>query len=155
MWLLFFLILILLGLGTGFFFINQYEKTISSLRLNLVMTKKQLDALIKQQKPGDKNFLIEFLDIDSTYGILTESSCIYLSPELDSPSLYMNSESLKVDIIDKALIDNTIWYYVKLPINSSINSKGWAISSSFSNLYNESFLHMENNLDNKDSIEKI
>ncbi|MBE6070493.1 MAG: hypothetical protein E7208_00875 [Clostridium butyricum] len=142
------LILILLGLGTGFFFINKYEKTISSLRLNLMMTQKQLDVLIKQQKSSDKNFLIEFLDIDTNYGILTESSRIYLSPNSNSPCLYVNSESITVNIIEKALIDNAIWYYVNLPINSNINSKGWAINSSFSSVYNESLPTVENNSEN-------
>lgn len=154
MLILFLLIIILSGLGAGIFFINKYENTISSLRLDLRLAKKQLDTLINQSKTSDKSFTIEFCDIDYIYGTLEDSSNIYLSPDLTSPCLYINTESLKVNIIEKALVENNIWYYVELPIDSNINSKGWVISSSFSNLYNEPLSTTYNEQDNIVSDEK-
>lgn len=155
MLLLFLLIIILLSLGAGMFYVKKYENTISSLRLDLRLTKKQLDKLINQPKISDRNFTIEFLELDYIYGTLKDSSSIYLAPNLTYPCLYINTEPLKIKIIEKASVEDNIWYYVQLSIDSNINSKGWVISSSLSNLYNEPLSTTYNDQDNIESDEKI
>ena len=155
MLILFLLIIILLSIGAGMFYINKYENTISSLRLDLRLTKKQLDTLINKSKTSDKNFTIEFCDIDYIYGTLEDSSHIYIYPDLASPCIYISNELLKVNIIEKASVENNIWYYVQLPIDSNINSKGWVISSSLSNLYNEPLSPTYNDQDNIELNKKI
>lgn len=92
---------------------------------------------------------------DYIYGTLEDSSHIYIYPDLASPCIYISNELLKVNIIEKASVENNIWYYVQLPIDSNINSKGWVISSSLSNLYNEPLSPTYNDQDNIGLDEKI
>lgn len=155
MLILFLLIIIIFSVGAGMFYINKYENTISSLRLDLRLTKKQLDKLINQPKISNKNFTIEFLELDYIYGTLKDSSSIYLAPNSTYPCLYINNEPLEIRIIEKASVENNIWYYVQLPIDSNINSKGWVISSSLSNLYSEPLSTTYNDQDNIEADEKI
>ena len=155
MLILFLLIIIIFSVGAGMFYINKYENTISSLRLDLRLTKKQLDKLINQPKISNKNFTIEFLELDYIYGTLKDSSSIYIAPNSTYPCLYINNEPLEIRIIEKASVENNIWYYVQLPIDSNINSKGWVISSSLSNLYSEPLSTTYNDQDNIEADEKI
>lgn len=142
---IFILIIIILSGGTAFFFINKFTKTISSLKLDLLMTKKQLSSVINNRKPPDnKDFIINFLDCEYSYGNLNSSTNIYLYPDHNSPSLTKISDALIVSIIDKVIVHDSTWYYVKLPIDSDINIKGWVIENSLLNLFNDNTVPNEN-----------
>lgn len=134
---LFFLILILVIGGSIFFLITRYEQKISSLHMENVLLKKQFSKIQEQYKKLDtlKNkCTIKFLNIDNRYGIIQKGSLVYLSPYTDSCVLQKLSIAMEVGILEKALVDNIVWYYVSLPIESNINCRGWIDESYFSSL---------------------
>lgn len=135
---LFFLIFILLiGGGGGFFFVLKYQKKIASLSMETMLLKKQLSKLQTNYKKFDNlnnNFTIKFLNIDNYYGIIPKNSKVYLFPNDSSPTLNNITIAMEVGILEKALVDNSIWYYVALPIESDINCRGWIRESLFSSL---------------------
>lgn len=134
---LFFLIFILGIAGGGYFGISNYEQKISTLNMDKMLLKKQLSKLQDQYKKLDtiKNKCnIQFLNLDNHYGIIPKGSLIYLSPYVDSCVLQTISIAMEVGILEKALVDNIVWYYIALPIETNINCRGWIDESSFSNL---------------------
>lgn len=134
---LFFLIFILGIAGGGYFGISNYEQKISTLNMDKMLLKKQLSKLQDQYKKLDtiKNkCTIQFLNLDNHYGIIPKGSLIYLSPYVDSCVLQTISIAMEVGILEKAIVDNIVWYYIALPIETNINCRGWIDESSFSNL---------------------
>lgn len=134
---LFFLIFILGIAGGGYFGISNYEQKISILNMDKMLLKKQLLKLQDQYKKLDnlKNkCTIQFLNLDNHYGIIPKGSLIYLSPYVDSCVLQTISIAMEVGILEKAIVDNKIWYYIALPLETNINCRGWIDESSFSNL---------------------
>lgn len=134
---LFFLIFILGIAGGGYFGISNYEQKISTLNMDKMLLKKQLSKLQDQYKKLDtiKNKCnIQFLNLDNHYGIIPKGSLIYLSPYVDSCVLQTISIAMEVGILEKAIVDNIVWYYIALPIETNINCRGWIDESSFSNL---------------------
>ena len=134
---LLFLIFILGIAGGGYFLIYRYEQNISSLHMDNMLLKKQLSKIQDQYKKLDnlKNkCTIQFINLDNHYGIIPKGSLLHLSPYIDSCLLQTISIAMEVGILEKALVDDMVWYYIALPIESNINCRGWIDESSFSSL---------------------
>lgn len=134
---LLFLIFILAIVGGGYFLISRYERRISAIHMDNMLLKKQLSKIQNQYKKLDdlKNkCTIQFLNLDNHYGIIPKGSLIYLSPHVDSCVLQTISIAMEVGILEKALVNNIVWYYVALPIESNVNCRGWIDELSFSSL---------------------
>lgn len=131
---LFFLIFILGIAGGGFFLFSTYEQKISSLHRDNILLKKQLLKITDQYKQlnnTQNNFTINFLNFDNQYGLISKGTIVYLSPYENSIALQKITTEMHVNILEKALINSDNWYYIILPIDSNVNSKGWVIESSF------------------------
>lgn len=136
-----FLLFILLAGGGVFFLISSYEQKLSNLHHQLVVSKNQLSKLQKEYKNLNsfkKDFSIKFLNVDKHSGIIAKDSLLYLSPTNLSPILQKLNIAMEVCILDKVLYDNNVWYYVALPIDSNINSRGWVLENCFSGFSHES-----------------
>ncbi|GAA0078938.1 hypothetical protein UT300005_33170 [Clostridium sp. CTA-5] len=135
-----FLLFILLMGGGVFFLISSYEQKLSNLHHQLVISKNQLSKLQKEYKnltSFKKDFSIKFLNVDKHSGIVAKDSLLYLSPTNLSPTLQKLNIAMEVCILDKVVYDNDVWYYVALPIDSNINSRGWVLENCFSGFSNE------------------
>lgn len=131
---LLFLIFIIVIVGGGFFLLSSYNQKIASLHRDNILLKKQLSKLNTQYKQlinSTDNFTIEFLNFNNQYGIIQNGTTVYLSPYKNSIILLKISIAMEVGILEKALIDHDYWYYVALPVDGNINSRGWVMESSF------------------------
>ena len=135
---LLFLLAVLLGSGCGVYaLLSSYNGKISSLKMDLMLTKKQLAAIqsqYKKMKTSKNNISIEFLDTDEGLGIINPNTPLYISPDKNSSILYKSKKELNVIILDKVSVDNVIWYYSALPIETNVNCKGWILYSDFSKI---------------------
>ena len=121
--------------GGGYFLISRYEQKISILHMDNMLLKKQLSKIQNQYKKLDnlKNkCTIQFLTLDNHCGIIPKGALLYLSPYVDSCVLQTISIAMEVGILEKVIVDNIVWYYVALPIESNINCRGWIDELSFS-----------------------
>ncbi len=127
---LFFLFLIVFigGIIAGYYIINKYEQTISSLKLKLNLLNSELSKVVSEKKALDiENLALNFLDSENTNGILKSNSKVYLFPASISPVLHITSQDLNATILAKVLIKDTTWYFASLPLDCNINSKGWVM----------------------------
>lgn len=132
---LLFLLIVLLGSGGGVYaLLSSYNQKISSLKMDLMLTKKQLFTIQSQYKAiknPKNNITLKFLDTDEGLGTLRSNTPLYISPDKNSSILYKNEKELNVVILDKVSVDNVIWYYSALPIETNVNCKGWILYSDF------------------------
>ncbi|SFD43413.1 hypothetical protein [Clostridium uliginosum] len=135
-------LLFVLIIGAGIIFLmSYYEQKISTLHRELVISKNQFSKLKLEYKKLDSfknNCSITFLNLDQNYGIVSKDSILHLSPNEISPILQKLSIAMEVRILEKVLSDDFTWYYIALPLESNINSRGWVLESCFSNLSSSS-----------------
>ena len=134
------LLLLILFLGGGlFFFLKSYDEKFIALQKSNLLLKSQL-AKIKEKydliDSSTKNCNIEFLTVDNHYGLLPENTIIRISPSNNSCIINKINMEMQVSILEKVLIENSTWYYVALPLETNINSKGWVEEYSFSEISN-------------------
>lgn len=132
---LFLFFLIILGIlgGCGYYLINKYENTISTLKVKLNLMNSEMTKLLSNQSASAlDNFNINFLELDKDSAILNANSDLYLFPASVSPVLSSNSEEINVNVLVKAAASNFIWYFISSDSSDSLNTKGWVTESSLS-----------------------
>lgn len=120
-----------------------YEKKIFYYKKQLLIANNQIDRLQKKvpkinSMKKNRGVQIKFSIPNSNMGIINENSKIYISPLESSELVQHINIKMEVKILDKAEIDNQIWYYISLPIDSNINSRGWVLQKNFSCFYGKS-----------------
>ncbi|AOR24697.1 hypothetical protein [Clostridium taeniosporum] len=138
---LLFLLFIIVASGSLLFLIYNYENRISSVKKQLIASQEQffkLKSKYNQLNTLKHNPSIMFLDLTEHAGLLTKDSIVYLSPNELAPALQTLDISMEVYILDKALCNKTVWYYVSLPIDTNINSRGWVKEDCFSSFLDKS-----------------
>lgn len=134
-----FIILVLIIL----FLVISYERKLTVSRRQLLVANSQINSLRKKvprESRGNnfKNLNIKFTAPASSMGIINENSNIYISPLTSSYLLRSTDIKMEVKILDKALVNNETWFYISLPIDTNINSRGWTNQKSFSYFYGNS-----------------
>lgn len=120
-----------------------YEKKIFYYKKQLLIANNQIDRLQKKvpkinSMKKNRGVQIKFSIPNSNMGIINENSKIYISPLESSELVQHINIKMEVKILDKAEINNQIWYYISLPIDSNINSRGWVLQKNFSCFYGKS-----------------
>lgn len=120
-----------------------YEKKIFYYKKQLLIANNQIDRLQKKvpkinSMKKNRGVQIKFSIPNSNMGIINENSKIYISPLESSELVQHINIKMEVKILDKAEINNQIWYYISLPIDSNINSRGWILQENFSYFYGKS-----------------
>lgn len=110
---------------------NQY----TALRENY---KKLVRSKSTTNIKNNNNINVKFLTPTSKAGITNTNISLYLAPLYDSPIIKNINIRMEASILDSAQIDNEIWFYVTLPIDSNINSRGWLNKNDFSTIYSNS-----------------
>lgn len=134
---LFFLIIIILLGGAGFTAFYKFQETMTSILKDNHLLKSQLNILRDKYNKlleSHKNYLLEFLTVSNQYGLLPKNTNVYLFPGENAPILKTLDIGMQAGILEKAVSDNLTWYYVALPTDSNINSRGWVLESSFTNI---------------------
>lgn len=134
---LFFLILLLVIGGGGFIVFYRFQENMTSILKDNHLLKNQLSTLRNKYNhllESKKNYSLEFLTVDNSFGLLPKNTKIYLYPDKNAPTLKILDIGMQAGILEKAVIDDSTWYYVALPIDSNINSRGWVTDDSFSNI---------------------
>lgn len=115
-----------------------YDQQLAKVKKQLMITSNQLRKCKTQHRSLatiDKPLNIKFINPSSQIGITNTSAKLYLAPTLDSPKLNTLSIKMEVKILDSALVDNLLWFYVNLPIDSDINYRGWISKNDFSTFF--------------------
>lgn len=104
----------------------------------ILFLKHQLRILNKTSPKTNRNIRLTFFVPNSRGGIIKENSRVLISPLSQSQTLHKAKIKMEVYIIDMAKDYNNTWYYVSLPLDNNINSRGWVKSTDFSIMYSNS-----------------
>lgn len=146
-----YILIILISLAAIGFLIFSYERKLNLNRRQLIVANSQIDKLKRRVPSTNKTkggIRAIFSHPNSNMGIISEGSKLFIAP-MDSSDVIQNiTIKMEVKILDKVEISNNTWYYVALPMDSNINSRGWIKSMNFSCFYNSSS-DLVSNLNNK------
>lgn len=120
-----------------------YDKQLAKVKKQLMITSNQLKKTKTQYRTLSslsKSIQVKFINPSSQIGLTNIGTNLYLAPTFDSPILNTLSLKMEVKILDSAIVDNLIWFYIILPIDSDINCRGWVPKTNFSTLYPSSNL---------------
>lgn len=123
------------------FIILYYDKKQSVLKKQLLIANSQnsnlRSKLSKYTKKSD-SLKVKFLLSNSSMGLIKDGTNIFLAPIDDSALLHRSNVKMEVRILDKAEVSHETWYYIALPVDSNVNSRGWVKQNSFSLFYDNS-----------------
>ena len=148
---IFFILIILIAVGAvGFIFyqcnikVTEYKRQIFAL--NNQLSKYKGIPFNKSESKIKKNLIINYTEPTFKYGITLSHTILYLAPSEDSYTLNKLKEKSKVKIIDEAEVNNEVWYYSLINLDSKINCNGWIKKTQFSVLMedNSSFINKKN-----------
>jgi len=132
-------ILFIILIATIFLIIIYYDKKESILKHQLVVSNnynKRLKDDLSKYGGTKNNIKIEFSTPIKFLGIIKEETSIFLCPIQNTILMHRTAIKMEVNIIDQCKINNSIWFYVTLPLDSSINCRGWVKSIDFTIFYN-------------------
>ena len=118
-----------------------YENKLFRLKKQLSLTSTQFRSIRSEyrsslsKKDGIK---INFITPTIKTAITSVSGDVFLAPMYDSIKLNSFTVRMEVTILDSVQIDNEIWYYVSLPIDTTFNCRGWINRKNFSFTYSSS-----------------
>lgn len=133
-----FLILLIALISTVFYF----DRKQAILKHQLLVANNQNSSLrsklSKLSKSTTDSIKIKFSVPTNYIGLLKENSKVLIAPIENSTVLQKTQIKMEVKILDRAEVLRETWFYVALPIDSNINSRGWVKQSNFSLFYNNS-----------------
>lgn len=115
-----------------------YDQQLVKLKKQLMITSNQLRKNKDQHRSLttiNKSLNIKFINPSAQIGITVIGANVYLAPIVDSPKLNTLAIKMEVKILDSAIVDNLLWFYVHLPIDSDINCRGWISKNDFSTIF--------------------
>lgn len=116
-----------------------FDQKLAKTRKQLMITSNQLRTLKNQYRSSiAKTINIRYITPSSQTGITNNGAELFSAPSLDSPKLSKLSIKMEVKILDSAIVENSTWFYVVIPIDSNINCRGWINKRDFSTLYSDS-----------------
>lgn len=133
------LVLLLLLLSAGVFL--YFDRKLATIRQQLLFTSRKYkdlkDKFNNDLKLG-AHIYIKYENPCSETGITNDKVSVLLAPFIKSPIINEIRENLEVLILDQANVNDETWYYISLPINTNVNSKGWIKKTDFNILLNNS-----------------
>lgn len=132
-----FLILILIIAFMYFY----YEKKLTIAKNRILRTSNQFNNIRNEYRSAltkNQNINVQFLTPTASKAITNNNTTVFLAPILDSPKIRVLDIKMEVKILDSAIINNKIWFYVSLPIDSTYNCRGWINKDDFSFIYQQS-----------------
>ena len=128
------------------------DKKVATLKKQLLVANNQNTSLraklYKYSGLIDNNIQVKFLNLYNNTGLINSNTDILIAPISGISVLNKSVVKMEVIILDKVEIKNKIWYYVSLPLDSNVNSRGWVREEDFYSFYNS-------NNTSSNSIKKI
>ena len=118
-----------------------YEKKLTIAKKRILRTSNQFNNIRNEYRSAltkNQNINVQFLTPTVKRAITNNNVTVFLAPIIDSPKIRVLDIKMEVKILDKAEVLRDTWFYVALPIDSNINSRGWVKQSDFSLFYNNS-----------------
>lgn len=118
-----------------------YEKKLTIAKNRILRTSSQFNNIRNEYRNSiskTKHLNVKFVQPSITTAIANNKSTIFLAPTTDSPQLKTLDIKMEVKILDSAIINDTTWFYVNLPIDSNYNCRGWITKDDFSFIYQQS-----------------
>lgn len=115
-----------------------YDQKLSKVKKQLMIASNQLRKSKTKYRSSttiDKTLNIKFITPSTNIGITNKGAQLYLAPIIDSPKLTTLQIKMEVQILDSAIVEDSLWFYVNLPIDSDINCRGWIAKSDFSTIF--------------------
>lgn len=97
--------------------------------------KKLSNNKLNYNVKEDTNLSIKFSTPIYRFGITKPNISLYIAPIYYSQNIKYINVPMEVQILDVADLNYETWFYVALPIDNLINSRGWINKNDFSNLY--------------------
>lgn len=127
--------LILIACIIALYFYSNLK--ITNLRSKLLALKRQNSNLssnlstLNKQNSSLNNINIMPSTVNNSSGIIKSLTNVYIGPLDALPIIYTTNVNMEVSIFDKVQSNNEFWYYVELPKDSKINSRGWIKETNF------------------------
>ena len=121
--------------------IFYYTRQQSILRHQLLVVNSQntkLKSKLSKYTNNKNSIKLKFIKPNTHMGIIKKESNVLIAPIDESILLHKNKIKMEVRILDKADVENVSWYYIALPVDENINSRGWVKQSDFSLFYDDS-----------------
>ena len=145
-------IIFLILISCIIFIFISCDKKVATLKKQLLVANNQNTSLraklYKYSGLIDNNIQVKFLHLYNNTGLINSNTDILIAPISGISVLNKSVVKMEVIILDKVEIKNKIWYYVSLPLDSNVNSRGWVREEDFSSFYNS-------NNTSSNSIKKI
>lgn len=135
-----YIIFVLLILVIAFMYF-YYERKLVSTKKRLLSISKQFNILRNEYRKSitlNENIKVKFLTPSFKTAIANNNSNIYIAPLSNSPKVKVLDIKMEVTILDSVLINNNVWFYVNLPIDSDYNCRGWINKSDLLIVYSDS-----------------
>lgn len=135
-----------LGIAGGYFYfdyklsIARKQQMIATNQYTILRAnyKKLAKSRSTNNFSSNTNISVKFSTPISKAGITNPNISLYLAPLYDAPAIRNINIRMEVSILDSAEVNNETWFYVALPIDSTINSRGWINKNNFSTIYSNS-----------------
>lgn len=130
---------------TSSYFYFDYKLSIA--RKQQMIASNQYKILREKYKNFTKNNIntnsrsklnIKFSTPASKAGITKPNISLYIAPLYDAQAIKYINIRMETIILDSAEVNGETWFYVALPIDSNINSRGWINKNNFSTIYSNS-----------------
>ena len=145
-------IIFLILISCIIFIFISCDKKVATLKKQLLVANNQNTSLraklYKYSGLIDNNIQVKFLNLYNNTGLINSNTDILIAPISGISVLNKSVVKMEVIILDKVEIKNKIWYYVSLPLDSNVNSRGWVREEDFYSFYNS-------NNTSSNSIKKI
>ena len=145
-------IIFLILISCIIFIFISCDKKVATLKKQLLVANNQNTSLraklYKYSGLIDNNIQVKFLHLYNNTGLINSNTDILIAPISGISVLNKSVVKMEVIILDKVEIKNKIWYYVSLPLDSNVNSRGWVREEDFYSFYNS-------NNTSSNSIKKI
>ena len=118
-----------------------YENKLFRIKKQLLLTSSQFKNIKSEYKNSlSKNDKIRIRFITPTIktAITSVNGDVFLATMYNYIKLNYFNVRMEVNILDSVQIDNEVWYYVSLPIDTTYNCRGWINKKNFSFTYSTS-----------------
>lgn len=122
------LLLFIIVISFSFFLAMHFSNAQAALKKQILLISHEninLRNNIAQLKNENKNIVINYVNPNCKKGVVSKISKVYCAPIESSPLMDIMEQDTTVTVLDCALVEDSMWYYIMLQKQDNINSKGW------------------------------
>lgn len=132
------ILLLILALALTILYFDKKLLTSKQQYVSLTKQYKNLREKYLKEYKSSNNIFVKYSTPTTSSAITNANVSIYLAPLESCPIINTLDDKIQVTILDQAETNTEIWYYISIPTNTNINSKGWIKKCDFSLIFNQS-----------------